>query len=127
MSGLLVVTDLDGSLLDHDDYSFEPAKPALEELAARRIPLVLASSKTRVEMLPLQCALGLSGPFICENGAAIVDGDEVEALAPPRKKVLAVLARLREQDGFAFTGFADMSAADIAGLTGLDEATAAGN
>ncbi|TKB45800.1 mannosyl-3-phosphoglycerate phosphatase, partial [Ferrimonas sediminicola] len=29
---LLVVTDLDGTLLDHHSYSFQPAEPALARL-----------------------------------------------------------------------------------------------
>jgi mannosyl-3-phosphoglycerate phosphatase len=125
MTALLIVTDLDGTLLDHEDYSMEPARPALADIARRGIPLVLASSKTRVEMQKLQAALGLTGPFICENGAAIVDSDgSVEALAPPRHTVLSVLAGLRE-DGFRFTGFADCSAEEIAAMTGLEPGDAA--
>ena len=38
---LLVFTDLDGTLLDHDDYGFEPALPALHRLAAAQVPLVI--------------------------------------------------------------------------------------
>ncbi len=42
----LVFTDLDGTLLNHDDYSWEAARPALEELQRQSIPLILVSSKT---------------------------------------------------------------------------------
>ncbi len=120
MTALLVVTDLDGTLLDHDSYSFAPAQPALDEIARREIPLVLASSKTRVEMEQLQTELGLSGPYICENGAAIcLPGQDAEPLVPPRSEVLAVLAVLREQRGYHFRGFADCSVAEIADMTGL--------
>ncbi len=121
MSRLLVVTDLDGTLLDHDGYSFAPAGEALALLRQRRIPLVLCSSKTRPEMAALQAQLDIDAPFICENGAAIYTSgeDEPEALVPPRAAVLAVLHKLRAEEGFAFTGFADMSATEIAGCTGL--------
>ena len=32
---VMVFTDLDGTLMDHDSYDVAPAKPALEALAAR--------------------------------------------------------------------------------------------
>ena len=50
---LLVVTDLDGTLLDHDTYDWEPARPAIEELKQRAFPLVLNSSKTIAELTPI--------------------------------------------------------------------------
>ncbi len=40
----LVVTDLDGSLLDHHSFDYTPAQPAIATLEAAGIPLVLASS-----------------------------------------------------------------------------------
>jgi len=127
LTGLVVVTDLDGTLLDHDTYSAEPAGPALEAMAERGVPLIMASSKTRAEMLALQGALNIHGPFICENGAAIcvpeaggADAAEaLEALVPPRSDVLAVLRRLRDENGFRFKGFADCDVAEIARMTGL--------
>lgn len=123
MSALLVVTDLDGTLLDHHDYSFDAARPCLDIIRRRHIPLVLCSSKTRVEMEGLQRQLALRDPFICENGAAICtpssDGTSVEALAPPRGEVLSVLSALRDEQGFRFTGFNDLGMAEIAALTGL--------
>ncbi len=129
MSMPLIVTDLDGTLLDHDSYSFEPASAALATIRERGIPLVLCSSKTRAEMAPLQAELEISGPFICENGAGICNagesGDKLEALAPPRAEVLQQLHSLREQEGFSFTGFADMSVQEVADCTGLSVAAAA--
>lgn len=68
---LLVFSDMDGSLLDHDDYSYEPARPWLAELAQRQIPLIPATSKTRVEVEVLREQLGIQHPFIVENGAAV--------------------------------------------------------
>lgn len=44
---LILFSDLDGTLLDHDTYDWSPAQPALKQLAALEVPLVLTSSKTR--------------------------------------------------------------------------------
>jgi mannosyl-3-phosphoglycerate phosphatase family protein len=121
MSTTLIITDLDGTLLDHDDYSFDAASEALSEIKRRGYPLILASSKTRLEMVQWQQRLGISYPFICENGAAICSagGEEVEALAPSRAEVLSVLAGLRESRGYHFTGFNDCSVDELMLLTDL--------
>ena len=68
---LLVFSDLDGTLLDHDTYSFEPALPALTLLQERNIPLVFCTSKTRAEIEPLRNQLKNTHPFISENGGAL--------------------------------------------------------
>ena len=67
----LVFTDLDGTLLDHETYSFEPARPALDRLRRLGIPLVLATSKTRAEVEVWRGQLDNHDPFIVENGGAV--------------------------------------------------------
>jgi predicted mannosyl-3-phosphoglycerate phosphatase (HAD superfamily) len=64
---IVVFTDLDGSLLDHDTYSFENARPALERIREQRIPLVFTTSKTRAEVEALQAAMRIREPFISES------------------------------------------------------------
>jgi len=72
MTPLMIVTDLDGSLLDHYTYSFAAALPVLRQLQASDIPVVLCSSKTRSEMQLLREQLALLNcPYIVENGAAV--------------------------------------------------------
>ena len=67
----LIFSDLDGSLLDHYTYSFEPAKACLGMLETVNIPVVLVSSKTRKEIEALREVLGNTHPFIVEKGAAV--------------------------------------------------------
>ena len=67
----LIFTDLDGSLLDHDNYSFEAASALLEELETREIPVIPTTSKTFAEVHELRITLNNRHPFIVENGAAI--------------------------------------------------------
>jgi mannosyl-3-phosphoglycerate phosphatase family protein len=131
----LVVTDLDGTLLDGRDYSFGPARPALAALGERGIPLVLCSSKTRAEMEPLAAVLGLATPLIVENGGALVfpadmlpappararrDGRRVVvALGCPRAELLATLPEVAGEAGVRARGFHQMTADEVASLTGL--------
>lgn len=136
----LVFTDLDGTLLDHDTYGFEPALPALAMLAQKKIPVILNSSKTLVEILKIRSALGNGHPFIAENGSVVAvpehtfaglarkdplfqpqSGLLVKRLGGDRKEVLDILNRLRQTHGFSFEGFADMDPARLSRVTGLTE------
>ena len=68
----LVFTDLDGTLLDHETYGFEPARFAIEQLKHKGVPLIFNSSKTFAEMRELHRAMGLEpSPMISENGAGV--------------------------------------------------------
>ncbi|MFQ5696467.1 MAG: mannosyl-3-phosphoglycerate phosphatase, partial [Terriglobia bacterium] len=51
MPRLIVFTDLDATLLDHQTYSWAAAEPALRRLRLLGIPLVFCTSKTRAEVL----------------------------------------------------------------------------
>ncbi len=79
----IVFTDLDGTLLDHDTYGWEPAIPALEQCRRKGAPVILVSSKTRAEMDILRRRLALSSPFISENGGGIFFPKETCVDPPP--------------------------------------------
>lgn len=125
-SSLMIVTDLDGSLLDHHDYNWDAASEWLARLKQQAIPVVFCSSKTAAEMIPLQKRLGLSGtPFIAENGAFIAfDGEQIAA-EEPGEHYLALCRSLKTlQPTFRFAGFHDFSDAEVARFTGLTLAEA---
>ncbi|VVB99518.1 Glucosyl-3-phosphoglycerate/mannosyl-3-phosphoglycerate phosphatase [uncultured archaeon] len=67
----VVFTDLDGTLLENGQGPSDGAKASLAMLRNKKIPVVPVSSKTRAELEYWQRKLGLHGPFISENGAAI--------------------------------------------------------
>jgi len=67
----LIFTDLDGSLLDHNSYSFAPAEPLLKRLETLDVPVIPITSKTFAEVVSLRIDLNNNHPFIIENGAAI--------------------------------------------------------
>ena len=67
----IIFTDMDGTLIDHNTYSYEAALPALEQIRTNNIPLIFCTSKTRAE-LEIYCRrLDMYHPFISENGGAI--------------------------------------------------------
>ncbi|MDY6918593.1 MAG: HAD-IIB family hydrolase [Pseudomonadota bacterium] len=129
---ILVFTDLDGTLLDHHSYDHDAALPALERLREAEIPVILNSSKTRPEMEAIKACIDNRDPFIVENGAAAIipagnlrkDAELVIAFCAPLDEVNEQLLALREA-GFPFRSFNDMSVAEVAQATGLDEASAA--
>ncbi|MDG0969367.1 MAG: HAD-IIB family hydrolase [Porticoccaceae bacterium] len=80
----IIFTDLDGSLLDHNTYSHEPAALLLNKLEQMGIPVIIVSSKTAAEILPLRELLKNKHPFITENGAGIyVPSDHFSAVEKP--------------------------------------------
>lgn len=124
---LVIFTDLDGTLLDHETYSHAPADAALARLRAAGIPLVIASSKTAAEIAPLRRALGFAHvPAICENGAGLLPAlAEDAAEAGDHARILAALEALPETLRAPFRGFSRMGVAELAALTGLPPPQAA--
>jgi mannosyl-3-phosphoglycerate phosphatase family protein len=132
---LLIVTDLDGTLLDHHTYDVGPARDALVRTVQAGIPLVLCSSKTRAEIEALQQRLDIHHPFIAENGGAIVaplgyfdrvphhamvDGGRfVLALGQPYPEVVRALRDVAAEERVRVVGFSDMTVGDVAEECGL--------
>jgi mannosyl-3-phosphoglycerate phosphatase len=131
-----VLTDLDGTLLDHATYQWSAARGALDVLRRMRVPLILVTSKTRAEVIPILRDLGRREPFIVENGGAIyiprgyfrirIPGATPAgrtwlriAMGTPRVKLLRALARAAKGAGISFRSLADMSTREIAERTGL--------
>ena len=132
---MLVFTDLDGTLLDSETYSFDAANEALDELRARLIPLVLVSSKTRAEIEPIRSRLGNRHPFIVENGGAVLIPDGyfpfpltaattsgpylLIELGTPYMRLREALKEIARELGFSLRGYGDMSVNEVAQRTGL--------
>jgi mannosyl-3-phosphoglycerate phosphatase len=108
---LLVFTDLDGTLIAHDTYSWAAARPALEVLHRLGAGLVMASSKTAPEIAVLRAAVGFSHwPAIVENGAGVLaagcdDAGQGGHYRSLRAVLDALPARLRKH----YRGFGDMT------------------
>jgi len=140
MERLVVFTDLDGTLLDHHTYKWTAAEPALRQLRGRGIPVVLCTSKTRAEILPLRRELGLRAPFVAENGGAIyiprnyfpfalptarVDaGFQVLELGLRYQKLVRALDEAAKTSGVQVRGFSRMSEKEVAAACGLNRSAA---
>jgi mannosyl-3-phosphoglycerate phosphatase family protein len=139
--GRLIFTDLDGTLLDHHDYGFQPAADLLLELEQRGIPVIPATSKTARELIALRQTLDNHHPFIIENGAAVLipsgyfprmppqcqpDGDFWRyAMSRPRSSWVSLLDTLADDFAGQFRAFHSASKEEVAEMTGLSPAAAA--
>ncbi len=134
-SQLIIITDVDGTLIDQRTYSYELSLPAVRRLQANRIPIILCSTKTSAEILLLWHELELDDPFICENGGAIymprdylkvalfglkADGPfEVLELGTDVDRLRHALADAARACGVVLRSFGQMEIEEIAALTGL--------
>ena len=132
---LIVFTDLDGTLLDQNTYSYRASLPALRKLQALKMPVILCSSKTRAEIEPLWRELPLEDPFVVENGGAIYFLPEYFPAAADNARadnrlctlelgghigeLRAGLAEAARRLHIRVRSFGDMSQTEILELTGL--------
>ena len=134
MKQILIFTDLDGTLIDHDTYDFKEAQPTLDQLRSRSIPVIICSSKTRAEIEICRRRMGLSYPFIVENGGAVFipsgafdlrDLNYVEKgpyhvveLGVPYADLCTIWREIKKKN-FRMRGFSEMTIDEIAACTGL--------
>ena len=122
----LFFTDVDGTLLDHDTYSYELSRAGIEALRERHDPLVLVSSKTLPEMKMLHDELRLDAPFIFENGGGIYwENDAIEWSGMMARDLHGMKEALEKAAGMTVRFITDMEAGEIAALTGLSKERAA--
>ena len=137
LEGWIVVSDLDGSLLDHYSYSFEKARQALDLLRKLNIPLIFNTSKTLPETLDIASEIGTRSPLIVENGGGIFvpakssDGKywagENELLhrkdwisvGTQRSEILDILKHLKLVKNLKFTSFEEMTLQELEIHSGL--------
>jgi mannosyl-3-phosphoglycerate phosphatase len=137
----VVFTDLDGTLLDHDTYSWDAARPALELLKKLAIPLVFVTSKTRAEVESWRRVMGNRHPFIVENGGGAFipagyfshpieqstarDGYVVLEWGDNYADLIASLEAASRASGCAVRGFHQMTVDEVAERCGLSSDDAA--
>jgi len=129
----IIFTDLDGTLLDHDNYSFAAAKKGLQLVKKQKIPIIFCTSKTRSELLHWRKLTHIQHPFISENGGGIfipisyfsftfkhtkkVDSFFLIRLGAPKNKLITAMNALEED--FDLTSFQSMDNRTIIEYTNL--------
>ncbi len=137
---VILFTDLDGTLLNGETYNYQATLPVLETLKQKGIPVIPVTSKTRAEVETLIQTVGITDPFVVENGSAIFIPRDTCPFALPEGEddgpyrvvalgVAYVMARaglrvLAQEIGRPLKGFGDFSVEQIQTLTGLSETDA---
>ena len=135
MTQLIIFTDLDGTLLNSETYDYGVTVPIIQQLKALKIPVIPVTSKTRAEVFTLRQDVGLSDPFVTENGSGIFvevnhnpfkeppgeqeDGYYVVDLGCPYVQARAGLRVIANELHHSLLGFGDMTIARLQKYTGL--------
>lgn len=136
---ILIFTDLDGTLLNQNDYRYDDALSLIRKLQETKIPIIPVTSKTKAEVEALCQKIGLNDPFITENGSAVFLQKNEERFVLPdnlqgdyyyhmfgfdyqqARKILQQMSATLKTN---LVGFGDLSVAEICQLTGLSLAEA---
>jgi mannosyl-3-phosphoglycerate phosphatase len=129
----IIFTALEGALLDPHSKSWAAAVDGLEEIARRRVPIVIAGSGTRAQIDPLRRKIEHSHPFITENGGGLFLPDGYFALrlegaarvaryfcvpfGRPYAEAAAAVQEIAALADAAAVGYAQMSIREIANNT----------
>jgi mannosyl-3-phosphoglycerate phosphatase len=132
----IIYTDLDGTFLNEENYSFRESLPALLAAQERGIPVVFCSSKTRAEIEHLRKATEVTDPFIVEHGGAIFvpkgyfpfsiegsmsrDGCEAIELGESYPRLVNLFRLLRAGSlNLDIIGFSDLTTNELAAECGM--------
>ncbi len=130
---ILLFSDLDGALLDHDDYNFDAARATVGALQKSGVALILNSSKTDSEIRRYVDDLASPDPFISEGGSLLfcprglfpAEGSREEGryhvrlLGREVEKLKQAFCEMREALGLPLKAFFEMGDEDLQEATGL--------
>ena len=134
----VIFTDIDGTILDNTGGYGETRK-LIRSLIKSSVPVILCSAKTLAEQNRVRKQIGLTDPFIVENGGAIIikkdyfnqsyilgnyplkerDDDYIVELGKPATKIREILNGIRKNFNINFIGVADISIQELSSLTNL--------
>lgn len=139
----IIFTDIDGTILDNTGEYGETPK-LISSLIKNSIPVILCSAKTLAEQNRVRKQIGLTDPFIVENGGAIViekeyfdlsqimkdypvkerDGNYIIELGKPATKIREILNDIRKNFNIRFRGVADISIRELSNIAKLSTVSA---
>jgi mannosyl-3-phosphoglycerate phosphatase len=134
----VIFTDIDGTILDNTGGYGETPK-LIRSLIKSSVPVILCSAKTLAEQNRIRKQVGLTDPFIVENGGAIIiekdyfnhsyilgnypvkerDDDYIVELGKPATKIRELLNDIRKNFNINFRGVADISIQELSSITNL--------
>jgi len=130
----IIFTDLDGTLLDFDTYSFEKAREVLTYIRKKNIPLVAVTSKTAAEVQQIIKDMDICHPFVVENGGGILfpetyhgefprtkmaGGYFIVPFTQPEVSPLEVLDAISSKIGIQLQGFSRLTVDEVVSYTRL--------
>ena len=137
---VVVVTDIDDSLLEPGARALPSERAALDFLTDRGIPLVINSSRTHAEIERIQETLRLLTPSISEHGSALfiplgsfpsipdraarAVGGHVIEFGRPYHEVVEAVRNTSSDLGVEIIGFADLTIEDAARELGVTDVEA---
>lgn len=135
----VILTSLEGNLLDPETSSCGAARQALAALDRRAIPVILVSSKTRAQLENIRTQLELEHPFIAEEGSiicipkhyfpeSILDEQwsylppyHVCVLGLPYEQIQEGLHQIRQKLGLGLIGYGDWTTTELAMALGISK------
>lgn len=128
---VVIFTDLDGTLLDHENYSFAAAEPALDFIREHEIPLIFTTSKTAIEVESLCHLSNFYHPFIAENGGILSTPENYFSKNKTTKKYIKTVVGKSRSDinhalnslnkTYNYKSFKQMNTEELIGYTGLNK------
>lgn len=118
MRRVIISSDMDGTLLGHDSYDCEVAKPLIAGIIAADVPIILNTSKTATEVRHWQSKLGLNLPAIVENGSALLKGNTYSHIYGASMPDLEAFLVQNPPDAINFLTCSQDTAAELTDLTG---------
>ncbi|MDX2270666.1 MAG: hypothetical protein NW237_01780 [Cyanobacteriota bacterium] len=133
----VVVTGLDGSLLDSQTNSYGAARQGLAALERRSIPLILFSYRTRRQLEEVRQQLHLEHPFLSEDGQGIYLPEDyfplsilsstwvhqppyyTQSLGLPYAQLRQIVQEIRQQLQADLVGFGDWKTGELALAMGI--------
>jgi mannosyl-3-phosphoglycerate phosphatase len=125
----VVLTDLDGTVLEPDGTMCPEARHALADLVAAGVPVCPVTSKTVAELTVIMDRLGVTWWAGFENGAGVTcagQGTELLPSAVPFAKLREVFAALRRRTAAPARSLPEIGDDELAILTGLHGSELAG-